>query len=249
MPEKINVVLLAVNRADHEYTEDSYPGYLTEFEGVTVLERKVQQFRSRAEVEFIFIGKERDVAKWRIKNMMKLLSDGAEVISTRSDTKGAACSAMLAAEKIDSDAELFLISCNEFIDVDLSKASEEFRSKGYDAGVLTFDSIHPRYAYVRTDTDGLVVESAEKEPISRQAITGAHWFRRGSDFIKAAKQMIRKDVQVNDSYYISLALNQMVLDNKRIGVYPIDKKFYHPLNNQRSIINYDNQIQADREGV
>ena len=39
-----------------------------------------------------------------------------------------------------------------------------------DAGVITFESVHPRWSYVRLDSENRVTETAEKRPISNSRI-------------------------------------------------------------------------------
>ena len=52
-----------------------------------------------------------------------------------------------------------------------------------DGGVIVFDSVHPRWSFVRVDKAGFVIETAEKRPISRLATAGFYYFRRGADFV------------------------------------------------------------------
>ena len=73
------------------------------------------------------------------------------------------------------------------------------------AGVLTFNSVHPRWSYVKVDNNNFVIESAEKKPISRSAIAGFFYFKKGSIFVQYAKEVIKKEIQINEKFYISLS--------------------------------------------
>ena len=64
--------------------------------------------------------------------------------------------------------------------------------------MVTFRSLHPRYSYMLVDDNGLIVEAAEKRPISRHATAGFYWYRRGADFVQSAQDMIRKDAHVDE---------------------------------------------------
>jgi dTDP-glucose pyrophosphorylase len=92
--------------------------------------------------------------------------------------------------------------------------------------------LHPRYSFVRLDSEGRVIEAAEKNPISPHAIAGVYWFRSGSLFVSAAKDMIRKDARVNDKFFISPSLNELVLQHKKINAYRIEPAQYRPLKTQ-----------------
>jgi len=84
-----------------------------------------------------------------------------------------------------------------------------------------------------------VVEAAEKNPISYDAMAGFTWFRRGGDFVTAAQAMLRKDAQVNGNFFISLTLNELILQQKKIGVVPIDARQYMPLKSRQQVMAYE----------
>ena len=142
---------------------------------------------------------------------------------------------MGAAVAPNPDDELLILNSTEYLDIDHAAPITEFRSRRLDAGVVTFPSIHPRYSYVRLDAEGFVVQAAEKNPISRDAIAGFTWYATGGDFIQAAQDMICKDANVDHRYFISLTLNEMVLPQKRMGAFAMEARRYHPLKSQRQI--------------
>ena len=80
-------------------------------------------------------------------------------------TRGAACTVLLATDLIDSDADLLIVGLNEYVETDLMAVVQTFRERGLDAGTLVFESVHPRYSYVRLGEDGLVLEAAQGRPI------------------------------------------------------------------------------------
>ncbi len=45
--------------------------------------------------------------------------------------------------------------------------------------MVTFESLHPRWSFVRRGGNGLVSEAAEKRVISRDAIAGFYYYRTG----------------------------------------------------------------------
>ena len=62
----------------------------------------------------------------------------------------------------------------------------------------------------------MVTEVAEKKPISNIATCGIYWYRRGSDFVKYADQMIEKDIRVNGEFYIAPVYNELIKDGKTL---------------------------------
>ena len=96
---------------------------------------------------------------------------------------------------------------------------------------------------MKTNAETLVTEAAQRNPISNQATVGIFWYARGRDFVAAAKNMIRKDANFEGLFYICPAFNELILDQAKIGVYPIEAKQYHPLKTERQIFQYENLIE------
>ena len=203
------------------------PLLLLENDGQLLVERLVQACDGLS-ATLVFAVRLGDIAAYRIDRVIKLAAPSAEIVAINGETAGAACTALLCIRSIRPDAELLVLSGNEFVDVDFAEIVAGFRSRRLDAGVIVFPSIHSRYAHVRLEND-LVVEASEKHPISRDASAGFTWFCKGADFISAAQDMIRNDAHVDGRFFISLTLNELVLRGRRIGVTAIDPRRYHPL--------------------
>jgi hypothetical protein len=231
----MKVLILAAGDHPNEYGDTQYPLCLTEFDGVTLLERVCRQCSSLPASEWIFAMREREVRRYHLDNVVRQLVPRARVLLVRENTAGAACTALLAAGSIDSDEELLILSTNELVDADLGDVIGTFRLRGLDAGTIVFPSVHPRYSYVRVDAQGFVLEAAEKNPISNDAMCAIHWFARGRDFVRAAMQTIRKDAHVEGAFYVSPTFNELVLAQGMIGVHRIRANQYHPLKNRRRV--------------
>ena len=86
-----------------------------------------------------------------------------------------------------------------------------------------------------------VVQTSEKRPISNIASTGCCYFRKGSDFVESAFSVIEKDVNTQGQYYISATFNEMVLNNRKIGIFEIPKKDYLTFSNYQM---YEKHLEA-----
>lgn len=231
----MKVLILAAADQQGEFEDSDYPLCLTEFDGTTLIERIARKCAGLPASEWIFAMREREVRRYHLDNVVRQLVPNPRILIVRDNTRGAACTALLAAGSIDSDEELLIVSANEVVDVDLTTLVESFRLRGLDAGTIVFPSVHPRYSYVRLDQQGFVLEAAEKNPISSDAMAGIHWFAHGRTFVHCAKQTIRKDAHVEGSFYVSPTLNELVLEQSLIGVHRIEARQYHPLKNRRRV--------------
>ena len=53
---------------------------------------------------------------------------------------------------------------------------------------------------IKVNQANLVTEVAEKNPISDIATVGYYYWKKGSDFVKYAEDMIEKDIRVNNEF-------------------------------------------------
>jgi hypothetical protein len=223
--------------------QDTLSPLLLEKGGRLMVQILVQACRNLC-ARLVFAVRADEIARHRLDRVIALASDDAEIVVISGDTGGAACTALLCVAAIHPQRELLVLSGNEFVDHDFAEITGGFRARGLDAGIVTFPSIHPRYAHVRLE-DGLVVEAAEKHPISHHACAGFVWYRRGADFLSSAQAMIRKDAQVDGRFFVSLTLNEMVLRGQRIGVHPIEAHQYHPLKSQSQMQKWEQEALAE----
>lgn len=236
----MRVLILAAGSPPEDGAEEpasraGYPTLLAELGGELLVERLARACADLSGARLAFVVREEEARRHHLGNVVAQAAPGAEVVRVRGDTAGAACSALLAIGQIAADEDLLLLNANEVLDIDLRAVVEGFRASGYDAGVVIFPSVHPRYSFVRLDAEGLVVEAAEKNPISRNATAGFYWYRRGGDFVRAIERMIRKEAHVDGRYYICPAFNELVLDGARIGAHRIPADRYRPVKSRRQL--------------
>lgn len=241
MSKAPNIIILAGMKSDEARQEGDFPYYLSESDGVPLIQSLIENCATLNPSKIICMLPNAEVNKYHLRNMVLQMHPAAVAHPVHETTIGAACTALLASEFIDSDAELVIISANEILDESFEKIVNEFRSQCRDAGVVIFKSLHPRYAFVRLTDAGDVVEAAEKNPISPHAVAGLYWFKSGKMFVEAVKSMIRKDAKVNDSFYIAPALNELVLLQKKIGAYRVDPAQYRPLKSAAQVHAYEAQ--------
>ena len=125
-------------------------------------------------------------------------------------------------EFIDNDDPLLLANSDQFMEWNSNECLYAFNADGIDAGILTFKATHPKWSYAKVGEDGFVSEVAEKKPISDDATVGVYFWKKGSDYVKYAKQMIEKDVRVNNEFYICPVFNEAIADGKKIRIKEIE---------------------------
>ena len=63
---------------------------------------------------------------------------------------------------------------------------------------------------------------AEKKPISDIATVGIYYWKKGSDYVKYAEQMIEKDIRHNNEFYVCPVFNEAIQDGKKIKTFDIE---------------------------
>lgn len=241
----LNILIpLAGKSLFFDSNEYLYPKPLIELGGKPIIQWVVENYSQiSAECRFIFAVNKLDCDKYHLDNVMNLLTDNnCIIVKLDGDTKGALCSSLMAIDHIDNEEPLIVANGDQIICSDLRLALKKIEENEYDASVISFESVHPRWSYVRLDADQFVIETAEKRPISKNAIAGFYYFKAGRDFVVAAMETIRKDSNTDGLYYISSTFNELVLKGKKIGIYKIKNEEYFSFYSPAKIKENENKI-------
>lgn len=258
----MNIVFL-IDDSYHSYdSKESRPIYLTGYlaglsDGTLlaqqILEQQIALATRLAPKHLIFCIKLRDIANFHLVNVIKQLVPTAHIIPLVNSTRGALCMALLAAEYIDNDDELLLLTADYIIEQDKERDGDNanlvsfFRKYRADMGLLAFHSLDTHYPGVRIDEKGEVMEAAEKSSISQNALVPFYYYRQGQDFLECAKMLIRKDTSIEGSFHLSAAVNEMLLRPKKIVLHKINCKHFHPLKTQAHLLEYLGEHETYKE--
>ncbi len=239
----INILVPMAGKSQYfSEQEFPFPKPLLEIGPKTVIEHVIANLSSiAAKVQFIFVVNSGDCRKFHLDSTLNLITHHqCKIVRLEHETKGAACSALMAVSYIANDDPLIIANSDQLFASPLHNLIHNF--EGSDAGVITFDSVHPRWSYVRLDEYQHVVETAEKRPISRHAVAGLYYFKKGHDFVDSAMSMIQKDSSVNGRFYISPTLNEMILKGKVITTTSVNTDDYHTFYTPQKIKEYETQL-------
>lgn len=239
------VFLMGGERVDLK--DQSYPIYMAEMNEEIVLEKQIAYYDRLNPSHMVFCVKRDDIKNFSADDVISQSAKNSICVEIGGSTAGSVCTALLASEHIDNDDELVLVAIDELIEADPVAMVEAFRSGGYDAGVVSFRSVHPRYSFARIDSAGSVCEVAEKKPISKNALASFYYFKKGRDFVECAKSVVRKDSKVNNGFYISQTMNEMILRQKRVGLQHVSNNQFHPLKTEMQLAQYMLDLKEQRE--
>lgn len=220
--KKLNV-LIPMAGAGSRFAAAGYtfPKPLIEVRGKPMIQVVVENLN--IEANYIFIVQKEHYEKYNLKYLLNLVAPGCKIVQVEGLTEGAACTTLLAKEFIDNDLPLVMANSDQFVEWDSNNVMYSFTAEGIDGGILTFKSTHPKWSYAKLDDDGFVSEVAEKKPISDNATVGIYYWKKGSDYVKYAEQMIAKNIRVNNEFYVCPVFNEAIEAGKKIRVKEIQQ--------------------------
>lgn len=217
--EKMNV-LIPMAGAGSRFAQAGYtfPKPLIDVNGKPMIQVVVENLG--IEANYIFVVQKEHRERFHLDNMLPLIAPNCKIVEVDHVTEGAACTALLAKEHINTDAPLFFANSDQWVDWNPVQFMYDMQETQADGGIVTFKATHPKWSYAAVDADtGLVTEVAEKNPISDCATVGFYYWRKGMDFIRYAEQMIHKDVRVNNEFYVCPVYNEAIQDGRAIRTY------------------------------
>ena len=200
----------------------TFPKPLIEVKGKPMIQVVVENLNIKA--KYTFIVQKNHYEKYNLKYLLNLIAPNCNIVEVDGITEGAACTTLLAKKFIDNHEPLLIANSDQFVEWNSSGVLYEFFNSGADGGILTFPACHPKWSYAKLNKKGFVSEVAEKRPISNNATVGIYWWRKGSDYVKYAEQMIKKNIRTNNEFYVCPAFNEAILARKKVVIKEIEKE-------------------------
>jgi len=220
--ETLNILIpMAGAGSRFEQAGYTFPKPLIDVRNKPMIQVVVENLNIKA--NFIYIVQKSHREKYNLDTLLNLITPNCKVIEVDGITEGAACTALLAKEYINTNAPLFFANSDQFVEWDSNEFMYKMNETNADGGIVSFEATHPKWSFAKINEQGLVTEVAEKNPISNIATVGFYWWKQGSDFVKYAEEMIEKNIRVNNEFYVCPVFNQAIKDGKEIRTFNINK--------------------------
>lgn len=221
----LNIVIPMAGRGSR-FAEAGYscPKPLIPIKGKPMTEVVINNLRPTIPHRFIFLCLREHLECYGIDEKLHRWSPGCEVLIIDEVTEGAACTVLLAKNLINNDTPLMIANCDQWVDVSIDEYLAELDRTGADGLIMTMQADDPKWSYVRLDDLGKPCEVVEKQVVSHEATVGIYNYRKGSDFVAAAENMIAKGARVNGEFYVAPAYNEMIENGKLIAIYNIGRE-------------------------
>jgi dTDP-glucose pyrophosphorylase len=195
------------------------PKPLIPIHGIPMIRLIIENLRPSMPHRFIFICQRAHVKAYNLTEKLNAWAPNSIVVEIDGLTEGAACTVISAAEYIDNHQPLMIANSDQYIDININSYLSSMTD--LDGLIMTMEANDPKWSFVELNEKNLVTRVVEKEVISNEATVGIYNFRYGKDFVNAANKMIDRNLRVNGEFYVAPVYNQLVEQNKRIGIFNI----------------------------
>jgi dTDP-glucose pyrophosphorylase len=205
------------------FTKAGYrnPKPLIDILGKPMIQWVTENLKPKMPHRFIFICQKEHLAFYSLGDLLESLAPGCEIIEVSQVTQGAACTVLLAKQLINNQYPLMIANCDQYIDIDINEYLQELERTTADGLIMTMKAHDPKWSFIKLNANNEITEVVEKKVVSDEATVGIYNYKHGSDFVTAAEMMIRKDLRVNNEFYVAPAYNEMIADGKMITFFNI----------------------------
>lgn len=222
----LNIVIPMAGRGSR-FAEAGYkdPKPLISVHGKPMIQVVIENLTPKCEHKFIFICQNQHIKDYNLTQKLKSYAKNVELVGIDGITEGQVCTVLKAKELIDNDEPLMTANSDQYIDFDINDYLNMMEKRNLDGLIMTMKANDPKWSYAKTDANGLVTETAEKKVISEDATVGIFNFKRGRDLVRAAEQMIKEDIRVNNEFYTCPCYNYLIRKGQKVGVYGIGEEY------------------------
>jgi len=227
MKQKCNILIPMAGRGSR-FEEQGYTDKkpFIDVNGKPMIHRVIKNLGMEFDKEYMFIliCLQEDFDKYDFTEFEKVIGHNSyDVVVLDDVTEGAAQTVLTAKHLINDDTPLMTMNSDQLVDWDIERLFE--MCEQFDGVIPCFYGEGNAWSYARTLDNGYVQEVAEKKQISNNATAGYYYWKKGSDFVKYAEQMIKDNSRTNGEFYVAPVYNWAVKDGKRIGVFMVDKLY------------------------
>lgn len=197
------------------------PKPLIPVHGIPMIRWVIENLKPRFPHRFIFICQQSHINTYDLMSKLREWAPDCEVIGLNGLTEGAACTVLKARHLIDNDEPLMIANSDQYIDASIDDYLHQMNHQQLSGLIMTMKANDPKWSFVGLDKQSLVTTVVEKQVISHEATVGIYNFAKGSDFVRAADQMIAKGLRVNNEYYVAPAYNELIEEGARVGIHNI----------------------------
>jgi NDP-sugar pyrophosphorylase family protein len=218
----LNIVIPMAGRG-FRFVQEGYdlPKPLIPVCGKAMVHLVIDNLKPARPHRFIFLCLKEHLEKHNLGALLTNWAPGCEIITVDEITQGAACTVLLAQKYFNCDDSLLIANCDQWIDADINAFLGSADQQSLDGLIMTMEADDPKWSYVQFGKNGEITSVVEKQVVSNEATVGVYYFKKGSDFVDGAQQMIDRNRRVNGEFYVAPVYTEILEQGSKIGVFNI----------------------------
>lgn len=218
----LNIVIPMAGRGSR-FKDEGYelPKPLIPVMGKPMIQLVIDNLRPSRAHRFFFICLEEHLVNYGLAEKLREWAPGCEVIALNEVTQGAACTVLLTEKWINNDSPLLIANCDQWISADTDVFLDCSDHPSVDGLIMTMKAHDSKWSFVRFNAEGAIDAVLEKQVVSDEATVGIYHFKKGSDFVWGAHQMIRENRRVNGEFYVAPVYNELLSRGAKLDVFNI----------------------------
>tara|TARA_B100001057_G_scaffold470715_1_gene532312 strand:- start:56 stop:775 length:720 start_codon:yes stop_codon:yes gene_type:complete len=191
------------------------PKYMLDLKSISLFEHSLLSFKKYfKDDKFLFIILDNQNTFEFIKSKInKYEINDYEIIKLKNATNGQAETVFEALKKYKKNTEIYIFNIDT-IRPNFSKP--KIINNNIDGYLEVFIGQGSNWSFLKHNKSGNVIETSEKNRISRLCCTGLYYFSKSSDFIDAFENLKKNNLKVLNEYYIAPMYNYLIQKNKII---------------------------------
>lgn len=146
-----------------------------------------------------------------------LLGAETRVILLPAVTEGQLVTVLAARDFINTDEDVLIVAADTVVESAL--AADIAGKHPACRGIISVANMPgDRWSFARVDSDGRVVEVAEKSRISDHASTGMYYFSSGRELVSIGEAMIRNGEKTRGEYYVIPVYQKLIDQGQRVDI-------------------------------
>ena len=183
--------------------------------------------------EHIFVTLEEHLESYPLENTLKNEYQDCKIVPIKEVTEGQAITCSLGLDGVAENKSLLVAATDNGMIYNQEKYKTLINDENVDAIIFTFrhhisSKNNPQmYGWVKVDDKENAIDVSVKVPISDNpfedhAIVGTFWFKKVEYFNKALKNLLDKNIRVNNEFYVDSLMGELIELGLSVKVFEVD---------------------------
>lgn len=225
-------IIIPMAGTSNRFSDKGYsvPKQLIEVEGKPIIEHVVNIFPG--EENFIFICNSNHLETTNQRIILNKIKPSGKIVEISPHNFGPVYTVLKASDYIKDDDEVIVNYCDFNVGWDYYDFKNKLKETNCHGALSCYTGFHPHllknnlYAGVCVNNNGFMTEIKEKykfteDPMETWHSSGTYYFKTGKILKRYLREVIEKDIKVNNEYYISVAYEFLLRDKLSCYVYPL----------------------------